>query len=212
MVQQLAAQLRKPDGQMGLQVGEMMNKGNFYINQHTIAALGASEGDIILEIGMGNGEFVKEILSVSSIHYVGFDYSATMVEEATWRNAQYVATGQARFIHGSADALPFSDGEFNKIFTINTIYFWSDPGQELAEIARVLKKGGEFTIGIRSKSSMEAVPFTQYGFTLYSKEELEALLVSCGYSILKSQTITDPPFEMNDEMIQVDSVIITATM
>lgn len=212
-IQLVASQLRKPDGEMGVKVGEMMNKGNLHINMNTLERISPAKGDTILEIGMGNGEFVKEILSVdTSIRYVGCDYSSTMIDEATLRNADYVAAGRAQFILCSADSLPFEDGAFDKVFTINTVYFWSDPTKELAEIARVLKQGGEFTISIRSKSSMQTVPFTQYGFTLYSQEELETLLKANGYSITKSEVVLEPAFEMNGEMIQVDSVIVTATV
>ena len=58
----IASQLRLPEGAIGKEVGANMNKGNRLMNLEAIKHLGISENDNILEIGMGNGFFVKDIL------------------------------------------------------------------------------------------------------------------------------------------------------
>ena len=117
---QIAQQLRKPEGEMGIRVAEEMNLGNRWMNRRTLESLNAANGDNILEIGMGNGFFVKDILSVdNTIKYTGCDYSALMVEEARKLNKQFVENGQAQFYFSNADSLPFDSEKFNKIFTVN---------------------------------------------------------------------------------------------
>ena len=115
--QQLAAQLRQPHGEAGIQTGEWMNRGNVHINMDTLKILGAGAGDKILEIGMGNGFFVHHIVEKdTSIQYTGVDFSEVMIKEAERINAAWINKGQVRFILADTAALPFTDNSFNKIF------------------------------------------------------------------------------------------------
>ncbi|MBC7891272.1 MAG: class I SAM-dependent methyltransferase, partial [Sphingobacteriaceae bacterium] len=107
----------------------------------------------------------------------------TMVEEAIRRNGGAVENGQAQFFVASAEALPFEDGSFDKVFTVNTVYFWENPARELAEFRRVLKPGGQLFLAGRPRRVMEALPFVRYGFTLYSAQELSELLSSNGFLV-----------------------------
>ena len=148
--QQLAAQLRQPSGEAGVQTGEWMNKGNVHINLDTLETLDAIGGDNILEIGMGNGFFVHHIVQKdSTIKYTGADFSEVMVAESKRINAPWVNSGQAAFVLCNADLLLFKDNTFNKVFTINTIYFWDDPIKILGEIERVLQPKGKLIITLR---------------------------------------------------------------
>ena len=209
--QHLAAQLRQPSGEAGIQTGEWMNRGNVHINLDTIKILNAEAGDDILEIGMGNGFFIHNILqNHGSIKYTGADFSEAMVAEATRINAQWIKSGQAKFVLADATALPFTDAGFNKIFTINTIYFWENTATILAELKRVLQTKGKLIITLRPRRQMINYPFTKYGFTMYSKEEVEQLLIKNGYSIAASVEIQEPDFELNGEMVKMESLVVTA--
>src|SRR6185295_6941180 len=93
--QQLAAQLRQPHGEAGIQTGEWMNRGNVHINMDTLKILDAAAGDDILEVGMGNGFFVHEIVEKhSSIQYTGADFSDIMIKEAERINEAWINKGQ----------------------------------------------------------------------------------------------------------------------
>lgn len=76
-----------------------------------------------------------------------------------------------KFPASSSDKMPFADNSFDKVFCINVIYFWEQPAEHLKEIYRVLKPGGKFYTTIRSKESMAEMPFTKYGFNMYSQSE-----------------------------------------
>ena len=209
--QQLAAQLRMPVGEEGIRTGEWMNRGNVHINLDTIEILNAIEGNNILEIGMGNGYFVKDILqNVNHVQYTGVDFSAVMVEEAKKLNAAWIYKGQAKFILSNAAALPFADATFNKIFSINTIYFWDDPAAILAEIKRVLQPKGRLIVALRPKRLMKNYPFTQYGFTMYTREEVIQLLTTNGLIITQAIEKQEPDFELNGEMVKIENLIIEA--
>lgn len=210
-IKAIAAQLRKPEGEFGKQLGVRMNDSNQYINRNTITTVDPAPGDNILEIGMGNGFFVNEILSADqSIRYTGCDFSEIMVEEASRLNEAFVKTGRAKFIHGEADNLPFISGTFNKVFTVNTLYFWENSSKIFAEIRRVLEPQGQLVIGIRPRSNMAQLPFVKYGFTMFSKEELTDLLARNFFNTLNVQENTEPEQELNGEKFSMVSLIVTA--
>lgn len=207
----MAGQLRKPEGDAGRKTGEMMNAGNKHINLWTIEMLDVKPNDQILEIGMGNGFFVKEILAVSgSLRYSGVDYSEDMVKEAERINKQFVENGQASFVLGDAGKLPFPDASFNKAFTINTIYFWEDPKNILSEIKRVLTPDGILIVSLRPKSQMQNYPVVKYGFNLFTEEEVTELLLENGFVPLCSTEREEPDQVINGQTIKVESLMVMA--
>lgn len=210
-LQFIAQQLRKPDGEAGRQLGEQMNAGNYLMNRNTLDHLQAPTGARVLEIGMGNGHFVKDILTTDpTIRYSGCDYAETMVAEAKLRNAEFIENKQAEFMLAPASELPFEDNTFDRIFTVNTVYFWEEPKQELAEIKRVLKKNGKLIIAARPKWVMEQMPFTNYGFTRYSKEELADLLHANAFSTIDVEESHEPDYTVNGIVTRMAHVIIIA--
>jgi ubiquinone/menaquinone biosynthesis C-methylase UbiE len=177
-----AEQLKRPSGRLGVNVAKAMNKDNFLINQNTIENLDLENNNYILEIGMGNGFFVKDIFKKnSSVNYVGCDFSEAMVKKAINLNEIFVKNRQAFFVLSNAESLPFPNLTFDKVFSVHTIYFWNKPSMILSEIHRVLKINGELIIAIRPKSIMEQYPYTQFGFSLYER-----------YSVNSGHV--DPPF------------------
>ncbi len=210
-LKEIAGQLRQPHGEHATEVGERMNKGNYLMNVAAIETLAPQAQDTILEIGMGNGFFVKDILSMDpSVHYSGCDFSEAMIEAATQLNQEVVNTGQASFILAPANSLPFEESTFNKVFTVDTIYFWENPTPVLDEIKRVLKPQGQLLIAFRPKWAMEQYPFTQYGFTMYTMEELVALLPANGFVVSQSFEKQEPDQEINGETVIAAFAIILA--
>ncbi len=210
--QEIAAQLRKPTGEDGIKTGIWMNSANVHINKDCLDVLQATSGDRILEIGMGNGFFVNSILSVdSSIHYMGCDFAEVMVKEAKRLNAEWITKGQANFILANNSALPFTNHLFNKVFTVNTLYFWDEETPVLNEIKRVLQPGGTLIIAFRPKRQMEHYPFTKYGFNLFSVEDACRLLERNGWVVKQVFENTEPNIEVNGELFTTENVVITAS-
>lgn len=207
----VAAQLRKPQGEWAERIAEFMSAGNGLLIQRTLDVVAPADGDSILEIGMGNGAFVKELINKATIKYCGCDYSEDMVALATKNNQDLVDNGKAAFVHADAANIPFADDSFDKIFSINTIYFWDDAPAIIAEIKRVLKNDGKLIIGMRPKGLMENYPMTKYDFALYTADDVDSLLQVNGF---KTESITEedePEQEVDGELLQLASLIITAT-
>jgi ubiquinone/menaquinone biosynthesis C-methylase UbiE len=210
-LRQIAAQLRKPEGEMAAHVGEKMNEGNRHLNLRVIEKLAIRPGDQLLEIGMGNGAFVPALLSVDpTVGYTGCDYSPEMVREAQVRNQKWVAGGQARFVEAAADALPFPEGSFDQVFTVNTIYFWASPRLVLEQVYRVLKPGRRLLIALRPKATMQLYPFVAYDFRLYDAGEVTSLLAAAGFWETGTDEEQEPDQEINGQTVRVDGLIVVA--
>lgn len=208
----LAAQLRQPSGEYAREIGQRMNLSNLQIHQFTFDALQLQTGDDVLEIGMGNGHFVPQLLQqYPNILYTGIDYSEAMFAEAKAFNAELCETNSVTFLHGTVEDIQSLEAIYDHVFTINTLYFWPKPLQTLAHIHRLLKTGGKLTIAIRPKHVMEKHPFTPYGFTLYSKEELCQLLEKHQFNtvnITEKKEVSSAG--ITDSALTFESLIITA--
>lgn len=207
-LKQLAENLRCPEGDAGVKAGEMMNVTNSGIINNTIAALGISDNDIILEIGPGNGRHVQEIAdSASGIRYEGIDISQTMVAEAS---ARFANTATVSFSLTDGKSLLFESNTFNKVFTVNTIYFWKDAPAYLNEVIRVMRFGALLTIGFIPERIMQKIPFAKYGFNLYSEARVKELLENAGLEIVSEQTEKELITSNTGEQIEREYVITTA--
>jgi len=207
-LQELAQQLRCPDGESGLKVGEMMNFTNSNIIIKTIESLNIKNDDTLLEIGPGNGGHVKDIITIAkNITYFGIDISETMVEEAENINGDLE---NVSFRLTDGEHIPFSEKHFDAVFTCNTIYFWKDPQDYANEIARVMKEGGIVSISFIPKSTMQKIPFTKYGFTLYDIESVTSLMQNTGLTIISAVTDTEMVRSNSGEKIEREFVVLTA--
>lgn len=208
---EIAAQLRKPEGKFGTVVAEKMNEGNLLMNQNTIKALDISDGDSVLEIGMGNGFFVKDILSLAdNVKYTGCDYSEDMVRLAQNVNTSFIDEGKARFFHCTAEKLPVGDASIDILLTVNTLYFWEDHTAILSEFRRVLNQSGKLVLSFRPAEVMELYPPTKYNFDYYSKEEAADLLTEHGFEIIGIQEFEEPSVNRNGNSFPPKHVILIA--
>jgi ubiquinone/menaquinone biosynthesis C-methylase UbiE len=182
--QEMARQLSCPDGENGIKTGNMMNQTNGNMTATAIRKLKLQDGETVLEIGPGNGSHITALLNqAGNLHYTGLDISATMLAEAARINAAYVAEGSVTLLQADGEHIDTADNSFDKIFTVNTLYFWKDPAAYLAEIIRVMKSGAALVLTFATRDFMENLPFVQYGFTLYTREEVEQLLTAGGLHI-----------------------------
>lgn len=180
----LAKNLANPQGEKGIEIGEMMNATNIGMTLESIKTLLIEDDEHILEIGHGNAAHVKSLLSLAqNVQYIGIDISETMLHEAKRLNETF--KNQAEFVLYEGTKLPFEDKTFDKIFTVNTVYFWENPVEYLNEIYRVLKNNGTFVLTFAQRDFMETLPFTQFDFTLYNSDEMEETVSKSNFKRMK---------------------------
>jgi ubiquinone/menaquinone biosynthesis C-methylase UbiE len=194
----LASNLRQPKGFFGRLVGFLMNKSNDFMNRFTINILKPQKGDHILEIGFGNGKYIKEIARVTQNGFVaGVDFSETMVSQARTRNKVLIDQGIVDIKLGEVNNIPFGNNAFDKVFTVNTIYFWPNPETDLKEICRVLKPDGMLIISFRSKEKMAKLGFTKNGFRLFESKEVVRLVLNAGFKEVSLESSEDKHLDVN---------------
>jgi ubiquinone/menaquinone biosynthesis C-methylase UbiE len=179
----LASQLRCPSGELGLEVADMMNDSNGPMIKSAISSISPTNGDSYLELGPGNGYHVKELLDKhQDSRYTALDISSDMIKVAQGKNSSYKS--RAKFMHYNGTDINYPENSFDKIFTVNTLYFWQNPEKLMSELSRVLKPRGVLCIAFGKKSFLETLPFIKHGFTLYETTEVEQLAIKSGLTPL----------------------------
>lgn len=96
----------------------------------------------VLDLGCGNGGDLRRMASLApeAARLVGVDSSAKGIE-----TARAATAGDARFEWHQADVshgLPFADGAFDAVYSLNLLECVPDKAALLAEMARILRPGG----------------------------------------------------------------------
>ena len=98
---------------------------------------GVQPGQRALDVGCGSGALMAALTDVLGAENVaGVDPSETFVEATRTK-----APG-AHVVLGSAESLPFADGEFDATLSQLVVNFLTDPEQGLREMSRVTRRGG----------------------------------------------------------------------
>lgn len=123
-----------------------------------IAHLGIGEKDKVLDLGCGAGGISEYISDQTGAHVTGLDYAASAIETATKRTS---AKGdRLTFVKGDMNSLDFADHSFDKVLSIDTIYWVADIDKALASISRLIKPGGQMGIFIAITPAMGDVTGT----------------------------------------------------
>jgi ubiquinone/menaquinone biosynthesis C-methylase UbiE len=208
-LQAIASQLKHPTGEKGIEMANMMHETNINMTRHSIQNLNISKENKILELGHGNAGHVEFLFEqAENLKYYGLEMSELMFQEARQINRNFVSQKQAFFSLYDGNAIPFEDELFDKIFTVNTIYFWQEPEKLLSEIYRVLKPNGNFCLTFAEESFMKQLPFTQFEFELYSTEKVQQLIEKTAFKIVYTETLTEKVKSKTGELVDRDYTTI----
>lgn len=94
----------------------------------------------VLDLGCGAGHVAFHVAPVAG-EVVAYDLSTQMLDVVAGTAAER-GLHNLRTVQGAAERLPFVDGEFDCVFSRYSAHHWSDVGQALREVRRVLKPGG----------------------------------------------------------------------
>lgn len=198
--EKIAKQLANPSGKLGIDVALGMNTLNEFISKTTYELLKIKDNESVLEIGLGNGKFIEDILNYgSSISFTGIDISETMIAEAKNNNGTLIETGAVDLFKADIEKIPVWNETFDKVCTVNTIYFWKNPSLALNEVYRVLKRDGILIVSFRPFIKNQTLDFTKYGFKEYRAEDFESLIQQTAFRIVKKIEKTEPEKEFNGQ-------------
>jgi ubiquinone/menaquinone biosynthesis C-methylase UbiE len=179
----IARQFGNPTGFGGKISTLIMNCLNRKLYKVVLENLNIQTTDKILDIGFGNGYLVHRLSKRNPRKMFGIDISPDMLKVATKKSRKKVEQGKVELLLADVQNLPFESASIDKIYTINTTYFWQDIHKGLAEIKRVLKPDGVFLNVIYLKEWLDKLPMTQYGFSKYTAEQIEKITIENGLKI-----------------------------
>jgi ubiquinone/menaquinone biosynthesis C-methylase UbiE len=180
----LAQQFRQPSGLPGRIAGSLFRKINREGIDWTIGLVEIQPTDHVLEIGFGPGYGIQQVARLAAQGRVaGVDFSKTMLDQASGRNAAAIASGNVELRLGDAATLLYPDSSFHKVYATNVVYFWNDLQATFHEIHRVMKPGGRLALYfIAKKELIKYKLVTQTGlYQLYTGEEMVELLQRAGF-------------------------------
>src|SRR5947209_10255605 len=157
------------------------------------------DGADVLEVAPGPGYFAIEMTRLDRLHVTGLDISHTFVEIAR-ENARKAGVS-VDFQQGNVSRMPFAKGSFDLIICQAAFKNFSQPGEAIDEMYRVLRVGGMSVIQdmwkdasnatIRQEvASMRLGPVNTFmtGWTLrmlrrraYTREQFEGLAAASAF-------------------------------
>jgi ubiquinone/menaquinone biosynthesis C-methylase UbiE len=140
-------QHRLPQGLLGRLVGEKMVRQHQPETDWTIELLDLQPHDRAVELGCGAGRGLVLAARATGLTLVtGMDLSPTMLRSAAHRLRRAGQRDRVSLLRGDLEALPYSDGSLDKIWSVHTFYFWADPEAVCADLLRVLAPGGRIVV------------------------------------------------------------------
>ncbi len=151
-----------------------------------VAGAAALDGKDVLEVGCGRGggaAFVFERLGPRSM--TGLDLAGHVIKRC---RARYALPG-LEFVAGDAERLPFSDGAFDAVLSVESTHCYPDPLRFLREALRVLRPAGRLLLADIRHS---ALPPTAPDLLLRHEDvgTLREQLADAGFRTLEEEDIT----------------------
>jgi len=94
-------------------------------------------GESVLDVACGPGIVIAELGRAGMVAF-GIDLTREMIREA--------ASGEGRYVQGDVARLPFPDAVFDVVVSRNSFHHFTRPAAVMAEMARVVRRGGRVVI------------------------------------------------------------------
>lgn len=189
-----------PQGKYGEQMLLRMNQSHLALAKWGLGLLNVQPYDRVMDMGCGGGAALHYLAQqVPHVQLMGVDYSSVSVAKTKETNQDLIASGQLKVVRASVSELPFSAAGFDKIYGIETFYFWPNPVDDLKELLRVLKPGGTLMI-INDIYETETLTLEERAnmakFDLFTPTigEFKALFTAAGYEHIQIHTRDEEPW------------------
>ena len=175
-------QARKPSGLYGrFYMSRIFDKGNRVLNDLVLSTMDLTGNEDVLEIGFGTGAMLGRVADqLDRGRTLGVDFSPTMVSKATQRNRTHIRSGRMELRSGDFMETDFGDRRFDRIFSVNTLYFWPDARAGIARLAGLLTPTGRLTLAFQKKDDLKAMPLDRSVFRFFTVDEVRRMFLEDG--------------------------------
>jgi ubiquinone/menaquinone biosynthesis C-methylase UbiE len=176
-------------------MARLFTTGNADLNAFVMACLELQAEDRVLEIGFGPGNLMGRMADITTDGIVeGIDFSAAMFKQAAKTNIRHISSGRVVLHKGECGSLPFGNHAFDKLCSVNTIYFWQRPEDYFSEMFRVIKPGGKIVVGFRDYEQMANLNLSKEIFNAYTRNDVVDLLTEAGFQNAQIREKDGVPF------------------
>jgi SAM-dependent methyltransferase len=123
-----------------------LHAGGAAATEHLLEALGITATTTLLDVGSGVGGPARLAAARYGCRVTGLDLSPDFVELAGDLTERVGLSGLVSFDVGSALAMPYEDGSFERAMLNHVGMNIADKGGVFAEVRRVLAPGGRFAV------------------------------------------------------------------
>jgi SAM-dependent methyltransferase len=150
--------------------------------------LGLGEGDVVLDVACGPGNFSREFARAVGPDglVVGIDASTTMLERGA-EELRKSDPGNLVLIRGDATRLPFRDASFDACCCFAALHLFPEPFAALHEMRRALRPGGRIALMTSVRRELTLRPLKPVlerasGMRIFEGDEIVAALERCGFT------------------------------
>jgi ubiquinone/menaquinone biosynthesis C-methylase UbiE len=149
----------------------------------------------VLDLGCGSGWATRLVAKrFRPKKIIGVDISDEMVRLAA-EQSKGIGIANIEFKQGAAEKIPLPDASVDKIFSIESFYYWPDQMAGLKEAKRVLAPGGKLFILINlykdNHYSLRWATELKVPVHALSQAEYIELLTEAGYKDVEGRRIPD---------------------
>ena len=179
-------------------------------------SLGLKAGQTVLDVACGVGTTSRLMSKQLGLCATGLDFSKINVGKAEQLSAEQAESstpdaaestplfspGELKFVEGSADDLPFDDGQFDGLVCECAVSTFADQSKAANEFFRVLKPGGVFGMTdmvlngeLPEKYAEQVAPWTCMAKALDS-DGYSQLFTDAGFQLIDNQDFSHTLIEM----------------